>query len=435
MRPPARRAAIRPASTRSPASSSVACDAATTVRAAEQPQRRPLGVPGAGGALVDGSRRGKVQLRGERGRGERGAPDQHREHGVRLLRHRRGPAPARRGRLARARRSRAAPAPARRPRSCPYASVQRDQGVADAGERRAGRCATAARRPGPAPRRRRPARARRRPGPRRRRARQLRGPASVPAAPPSCTGSATATATASSAASSTPVSQLGRLEPEGRSGTACWVSVRPAITVPRWRVGERRRARATCAPSSLGSRPPALAQAQHQGGVEHVLAGQPAVQPAGGARASSPAAPRSSATSGITGLPPASAAAADAASTSARSTAAARSPPAPAGAIPAAASACEPGQPRRDHRARATAASVRGRRRARRRARERSVITPSAGEGRGTPSRPSPCSRCRTAGRRRRRARSSVRAAVVRQRGEQRVGGQAPRRRRAGRRG
>ena len=70
------------------------CDAGDDGAAAEGVQRRPLGVPGAVGALVTGDGRRQVQGRREGRGGEGRAPDEHGEDGVVLVRHRRRAAAA-----------------------------------------------------------------------------------------------------------------------------------------------------------------------------------------------------------------------------------------------------------------------------------------------------------------------------------------------------
>ena len=120
--------------------------------------------------------------------------------------------------------------------------------------------------------------------------------ASVPAAPPIWTGKRRARR--SSRASSTPWSHCAALSPKVM-GTACWVSVRPAIRWSRCRSARSDERRHLTV--EVGEDQPVRGTgAEHQRGVEHVLAGEPAVQPSGGrprrvrrvARASAPRAVR-----------------------------------------------------------------------------------------------------------------------------------------------
>ena len=76
-----------------------------------------------------------------------------------------------------------------------------------------------------------------------------------------------------------PVSQPDALSPNV-IGTACWVRVRPAMTVCRW-VSASAATVATWAGELLLQPVEHVAGAEHQGGVDDVLAGQAAVQPAG----------------------------------------------------------------------------------------------------------------------------------------------------------
>ena len=110
--------------------------------------------------------------------------------------------------------------------------------------------------------------------------------ARVPAAPPTCTGRTSAEV--ASYASRTPVSQPAAFRPNV-VGTACWVRVRATIGVRRWRSTSSTRsgdllARAVGDHASNG-----VAGAQHQGGVDDVLAGESAVQPPRRRRRSGPA--------------------------------------------------------------------------------------------------------------------------------------------------
>ena len=101
--------------------------------------------------------------------------------------------------------------------------------------------------------------------------------ARVPAAPPSWAGKDSASTV--STASRTPVSQPAALSPKV-VGTACWVRVRATIGVARCsstRPASRRRL-----PGEVGAdRSEGVADGEEQGGVDHVLAGEAAVQPAG----------------------------------------------------------------------------------------------------------------------------------------------------------
>ena len=93
-----------------------------------------------------------------------------------------------------------------------------------------------------------------------------------------------------SAASTMPVSQPATFSPKV-IGTACWVRVRPTSAVSTWLGGEHDQLFDLA--SMLGAKPVEhLAQAQHQPGVDDVLAGQAAMQPAGRLR---PAAARAAA--------------------------------------------------------------------------------------------------------------------------------------------
>ncbi len=141
--------------------------------------------------------------------------------------------------------------------------------------------------------------------------RELHDRRQVPAAPPNWAGQST-------------VEVLGGVERRraARSpalspnviGTACWVSVRPIIgrvAVVRGRAASARRPGGV----HLGARwsPTASRAQQDERGVEHVLAGQPAVQPPCGGRAARVrSGPAAAPPAGITGLPPSSAAIASA---------------------------------------------------------------------------------------------------------------------------
>ncbi len=329
----ARRVAIRSACTLSPASSSLVWDAATTRPAEQRPQRRPLGVPGTVGALVERLGGGQVQRGRELRRRQRGAAYLHGEHRVRLVRHRRGPAAGALGQLADLG---AAQGQHVVGEAAPGVGAP-DGGVAEAGDRGAGGVPRG-RRGEPEPggevdgevgddrdrvgRGRRPARRRRpwcrplpRPGPGR------PGPFR------------------SSYASRTPVSHWAAFSPNV-VGTACWVSVRAAIGVCRCTSTRSARAR-ICAAQLGADGTDRVPRPDHQRGVDHVLAGQPAVQPAGGVRraAEQLAQEGDQRDHRVAGAPRRDSAMSAASSSDTRPARSASSSPAEAGATPAATSA------------------------------------------------------------------------------------------------
>ena len=206
-------------------------------------------------------------------RGQRGAADQHREHRVGLVRHRRRAAAPRR-------RSASSPISGRASSEhvvgdLPPRVGAADQRVAEPGERVRGWCARAA--TGSRPRRRGDVGDEAGDGGRRR-----QSPASsttaarVPAAPPTAPGSAAPRR--SSRASSTPCSHCAALSPKV-VGTACWVSVRPAIGVVAVRSARRDERRDLRVELARAASATASRAQQHQRGVDDVLAGEAAVQP------------------------------------------------------------------------------------------------------------------------------------------------------------
>ncbi len=275
----ARVAAIRSASTCRPSSSSAVCDAGHHGAPGQGAQGGPLDVPGAVGPLVDGVRRGRVQGRGQRRRrpARRG-----------------GPAPASTGFCLLGmvdeppRPSAAAPRPARRSRArlpsstslaiLPQASVQVTNASADAGERGCGRCATGRRtgRPRCAAGGPRPATT----GPLAGEPARAVGAARLPAAPPICIGRARGRRRGRRRASRTPCSQPAALSAEGgRDGVLGeGAAGHRGAAVPVGEPGQRARPGGA---GRRGRRSTVGAQAEHERGVEHVLAGQAAVQPRG----------------------------------------------------------------------------------------------------------------------------------------------------------
>ena len=267
-------AAIRPVSTCRPSSSSAVWDAAVDRVPRQGGQRGPLGVPAAVGSLVHGGRRGEVQLGAEAGRGQGGATDQHRQHRVGLLRHRRGAAAPLDGGLGqlgdlgpREQQHVVGDVAHRVGGADQRVGVPRERGAA--GVPRVRRCRGAASAAVSATRN---SAASASPA-------SSTTAASVPAAPPTCTREAQRAQVVARVEHA--LEPLGGLEAEGdrvrRAGSACGR--------PSGRRGAARRARterATCRSRSRQHRRGRVARAEHQRGVEHVLAGQPTVQPAGG---------------------------------------------------------------------------------------------------------------------------------------------------------
>ena len=272
--------------------SSVVWPAATTVcrasvrsgaHSACQPPSGRSSTAAAAAACIAAPRLGATQ---------RGPADQHRQHRVLLVRHGGRAAAAR---SAAPRDSSAISGRARTSTSLairPAASVVADQGVADPGQWPRGWCARAVQAAAPGGvaevigQRHRPAGGRAGPAPQ-----QLGDAASVPAAPPTWTGSERRTGASSSRTSRTPCSQPAALSPKVVGHRVLGQGAPGRARCP----GAGRRGRAAPAPAARSSvlhRAEDVAQLQHQRGVQHVLAGQAAVQPArrprGGRLASGP---------------------------------------------------------------------------------------------------------------------------------------------------
>ena len=263
----------RSASTWRPAISSVVCGGRDDGAPGQGAQGGPFGVPAAVGALVDAGRRrrcaGSRPAAGAVSAARRISTD---STGLRLVRHGR--------RAAAAAPSASSPISVLLPVATSLAMwPQASQQLTSASPMRvtgAAWCATGWR-----PRdRRRTANASRRPSAASGEPASSVAAARVPAAPPACAGRG-ATAARMSAASSTPDEPVGHLRADGarqrRLGQGAGehrcvlVGLRPA-----------RPARAPARRVRLGQRDIRVAQAQHQRGVDDVLAGQPAVQPPGG---------------------------------------------------------------------------------------------------------------------------------------------------------
>ena len=244
--------------------------------------------------------------------------------------------------------------------------------------------------------------------------------AMVPAAPPTWTGSTSAAT--SSYASSTPVSQPAALRPNV-VGTACWVSVR----------ADHGRGAVLSRPGGRGSRPGPLQRGAHgrviasrAQSISAVSTTSWLVSPRCSHRAASGRCPRarsrSSATSGIAGLPPLSASAASRSSRSRRRPGrqvAPRPPPArcPADTAPRA---------RRSSTSTIAASTAASENRSPARSspgHRRSAMPVSVADRRGRRSRPRPAAGCRSGSRARRGRRPAWTAGPRSTRTEQRVGG------------
>lgn len=103
--------------------------------------------------------------------------------------------------------------------------------------------------------------------------------ARVPAAPPACRTSRPRVRSVSSQASATEVIHVASFTP-AVTGTAYWVSVRPTAGSSRWVVARSASLDQLCPQLGIDSAE-RVAQQQDQRGVDHVLAGEAAVQPAG----------------------------------------------------------------------------------------------------------------------------------------------------------